>query len=164
MLLIHGFMMGQPIDITSIPEAFFGSYKGTLEITGANAQSVPMEFHLRRTDSTGIFDYTLIYGEGAQKDERLYTLKEQGPNMFILDENNGILLDVVLADRSFYSFFEVQGNLWTTILTFGNDQMIWKAIFGTTGTKRKSQSDPPDSVEVLSYPIKGVQEAVLNKQ
>lgn len=163
-LLFSGISTAQTTDNTSIPEDFFGSYKGTLEITGANAQSVAMEFHLKQTDSVGVFEYTLIYGEGPQKDERLYTLKEKGPNMFVLDENNGILLDVVLAGRSFHSFFEVQGSLLHTILTFENDQMIWKAIFGSTGAKRISESDPPESVEVFSYPIKGVQEAILNKQ
>lgn len=148
------------------PEKYFGNYKGDLLINNNKGQqTLPMEFHLFATDTIGKYGYSIIYGEGEQKQERKYFLidknKEKGE--FIVDEDNGILLHEQLFGNTLYSIFEVSGNLLTTFITFETDHLIWEVTFSSKENKQLSKATE-DNTEVIAYPISTRQRAILKKQ
>ena len=150
----------------SFPQDFFGKYTGILHISSEKGMSeVPMEFHLAPTDSIGKFDHILIYGEGETRQERRYTIRtiDAAKGQFVIDENNGILLDTQVVENRLYTLFEVGGNLLTNFITFHKDHLIFEIIFANTSEKIKSGKTTEEIPEVISYPIKVVQRAVLNK-
>jgi hypothetical protein len=62
----------------NFPDDFFGNYTGILHIhADKGTTELPMEFYLQPTDTIERYQYTLVYGEGKQRQERLYTLKEK---------------------------------------------------------------------------------------
>lgn len=81
----------------------------------------------------------------------------------MIDENNGILLDTQVVENRLYTLFEVGGNLLTNFITFHEDHLIFEIIFANTSEKIKSGKSTEEIPEVISYPIKVVQRAVLNK-
>lgn len=153
--------------ISNFPDAYLGIYKGDLTISSVRGQQViPMEFHLTATDSANTYNYTLVYGAGEQRQERLYTLiaKNAAKGDYVVDENNGIILKAKLVDNTLYSVFEVAGNLLTTTERFYKDAMDFEITFMPTAQKETTGEDKEGSAIVHTYPITTVQKAHLKKQ
>ena len=149
------------------PDDFFGKYTGSLLISSEKGnQTIPMEFHLLASDSIGKYTYTLVYGEGETKQERDYTLRTQNAEKgeYIVDENNGIILDDKVIGNKMYALFEVNDTLLTTFITFESDSMVFEIVATPKAKKRVSYADNTEKTEVISYPILTVQRAVLQKQ
>lgn len=76
-----------------------------------------MELRIAPTEKPDRFQWTIIY-EGAQgRSERLYTLvaKDPGNGQFVIDENNGIVLDATFIGDTLTEHFVVGGKrIWTT--------------------------------------------------
>jgi hypothetical protein len=155
-------------DTLNFPEDYLGAYKGDLGITNAKGkQSIGMEFHLTATDSVGIYNYVLVYVIDGKPSPRNYTLKtiDKDKGVYILDENNGIIIDAKLIDNALYFMFEVQNSLLTTTLRFKEESMDFEITFTNTTSKTVSggEGESKDYV-VTSYPIGGIQKAQLLKQ
>lgn len=151
----------------AFPDDYLGVYTGILDIKSARGtQEVAMEFHLNATDSIGTYEYVLVYGEGDARQQRNYTLrtlnKEKGE--YIVDENNGIILDDKVVGNRMYSLFEVQGTILTTFITFESDHMVFEIVATNRKDSRTTYAENEDKTEVISYPISTVQRAVLKKQ
>ncbi len=160
-------ILAQKETVENFPNAYFGKYKGTLHINSKNgAQTYPMEFHLLPTDTISRYQYTIVYGEGEQRQERLYTLieKDASSGEYIIDENNGIILDGKVVDNRVYSLFEVKGTLLSTFITFEKDHLIFEIVATQTANKNISGGQDEATPEVISYPISTVQRARLIKQ
>lgn len=148
------------------PEDYFGIYTGILEINSAKGLSTyPMEFHLQSTDTLGTYSYKLVYGAGDDRQERPYFLVEKNKEAgeYVVDENNGIMLDDKVIENRMYALFEVGDNLLTTFITFEKDYMVFEIAVTNTTQKRVSYANTTDSTQVTSYPISTVQRAVLRK-
>ena len=146
----------------SFPQDYFGIYKGDLHITNSRGdQTIQMEFHLQATDSVGNYKYVLVYIADGSRQERHYNLIDKGNGKFVVDENNGILLDVTLVGNKLYSMFEVQGNVLTTTETFYKDKMLFEITFSSK--EQKKETGIEGGVKVYSYPVMTVQKALLHK-
>lgn len=152
---------------TTFPEAFFGKYKGKLIITNANgSQEIDMEFHLLPTDTIGKYHYVIIYKSDKINQERKYTLleKDKTKGQYVVDENNGILLNTTFANNALYSIFEVQGGLLTTTEHFYENYMDFEIMYSLKEKVEKSGNTDEETPEVLSYPVISVQKAKLYRE
>lgn len=150
----------------NFPEDYFGIYKGTLQVSAPQGtKEYAMEFHLQPTDSIGKYQYTLVYGTGDQQQKRPYFLiaKEPSKGQYIIDEDNGIILDAQQVDNHLYSLFEVNDNLLTTFITFEATHMIFEITVASKEQKQTTYATE-DQTEVISYPILTRQKAVLMKE
>ena len=80
------------------------------------------------SDLDGI-QWQLIYEANGNFPEQIrnYTLRHSGqsPTHYLLDENNGIVLDTFVGEMSIYSHFAINGNLVTTsYLLTDKDTMV----------------------------------------
>lgn len=151
---------------STFPEDFYGKYKGKLNIVNPNGKmEIDMEFHLFPTDSSGKYQYTIIYASENINQERKYLLieKDKSKGYYIIDENNGIFLDAKLLNNTLYSVFEVQGNILTTTEKFYEDYLDFEIIFMNKEKVNKSGNTDSETPEVISYPISVIQFAKLEK-
>ncbi len=149
------------------PEDFFGIYKGDLEIINPQGkQTIQMEFHLKPTDSIGIYDYVIVYIVDGNRQERNYTLleKDKAKGLYTVDENNGILLDAKCIGTTLFSMFEVQGNILTTTERFYDNAMDFEITFASKQNANASKTTDESPIDVISYPISVLQKANLVKQ
>lgn len=147
----------------SFPNNVLGIYKGDLIINSAKGiQKIPMEFHLKKTDSVHKFDYLLVYN-GATRNYTLI-IKDLKKGLFEVDENNGIVLPTKHVDNTLYSFFEVQGNFLSSRLQFDKDTLDFEILFTATKNKIKTGGISEEIPDVLGFPISTVQKAVLIKE
>lgn len=160
-------MYSQEDDKLRFPNDFFGIYTGPLEINSKNGkQNIDMEFHLQPTDSVGKYEYKLVYIVDGDRQERDYSLIELNKKTgeFIVDENNGIILDDKVVGNRMFALFEVNGTLLTTFITFSEDHMVFEIVASNTQDKRITSPKEDPATVVISYPVSAVQRAVLQKQ
>jgi hypothetical protein len=143
------------------PDNFLGVYKGDLINTTSNGvEIIPMEFHLLATSDHFKYDYKIYYG--AERSERAYTLiQTENPNIYELDENNGILLPVAYSKNTLFSTYEVAGNLLQNSEVFYKDRMDFMITMSVL--KNKEETGEAAGYPVSSYPISVVQQASLYK-
>lgn len=100
----------------NFPEDWLGKYQGNLVLYNAQkgkTMELPMTVIISETDTANRWHWyskALYNGNEIIKDYALVRHDSMPKNHFIMDENNGILLDRVLLDDAFYDYFEV-GNL-----------------------------------------------------
>jgi hypothetical protein len=166
-IILAYFSANAQTDSLQFPQDFYGIYKGDLNIINSRGrQTIQMEFHLNKTDSIGKYQYMLVYIMDGDRQERKYHLieKDVSKGEYIVDENNGILLDAKLIDNTIYSMFEVQDNILTTTERFYKDAMDFEITVTNKTEKVTTGTTGEDATEVVSYPIFAVQKAHLIKQ
>ncbi|MCB9223734.1 MAG: hypothetical protein H6582_06095 [Crocinitomicaceae bacterium] len=89
---------------------WLGKYSGELNSTDING--FQMTYHMELeigilTDTS--YTFNIIYGEDSTKQVRAYRLFNSGINHFIMDEQNGILLDMSYGFNRLTSVFEIEG-------------------------------------------------------
>jgi hypothetical protein len=159
---LHG--QGTIVEHPIFPNDFLGIYEGTLHVSNTKGNSkLPMEFHLLKTASPDTFVYKIVYVVDSVPQSRDYYLLSVNPDKgeFLIDENNGILLDAKYVDSTLYSIFEVEGNLLTSGLRFYKDFIDFELTFSKMNTKRASGGDDDDTPLVVSYPVSVIQKARL---
>ncbi|PQJ18600.1 hypothetical protein [Nonlabens tegetincola] len=149
-------------DLLLFPEDYTGIYKGKLNITTSNGlNSIPMELHLLATQDSLKYDYKIFYGE--ERSERPYSLlKTNNPNLFELDENNGIILPTAYSENTLFSTYEVAGNLLTSTLIFNEEYIEFLISFSPL--ESKELAGEAEGFEVNAYPITVMQKARLFKE
>lgn len=166
LITVVGFSQQSDTIVKQFPEDYLGVYKGVLNIDNSKGQQkIDMEFHLKATDSVDVFTYTLVYAINGTPSPRNYTLKvvDKAKGEFILDENNGIILDAKYVNNSLISVFEVQGNLLITTERFYDDYMFFEIVFSGKDQKKTTVATE-EKIEVISYPLTTTQTAKLIKQ
>lgn len=96
------------------PQNWVGNWKGELSwYQGANPvpKKVKMELRIHPTDSSHKFSWQIIYGS-ATEDNRPYTLVavDTAKGHWVIDENNGIVLDQYMIAGKFCGAFTVQNS------------------------------------------------------
>lgn len=167
LICISNILIAQETNNLNFPGDYFGVYTGTLNISSERGiQKIPMEFHLNTTDSIGKYKYVLVYGENEKRQERNYFLieKDAEKGNYIIDEDNGILLNAKVLDNKLYCLFEVEQSLLTTFITFEKDQLLFEIVYSNTSKKGLSGSENDSIPLVTSYPLHVIQKATLLKQ
>lgn len=97
----------------TFPEDWIGTYEGDLELINAQkgkTSTLPMTLTISETDSSNRWKWyskALYNGQEIIKDYELVRPDSSKPNLFVMDEKNGIVLDRIYLDGAFYDYFEV---------------------------------------------------------
>lgn len=148
---------------------WLGNWKGTLDISNSNGskQNIQMELEIKESDSARVWNWGIFYGEGENRDERNYLLRELDfqKGLFILDERNSILLDFYCKDfNAFYSTFSVNGNLISSEYVLDGNKIYFKIVSSDMKSGNMTSDFNSDSTIVNSYPVKSVHFAELVKE
>jgi hypothetical protein len=151
----------QPI---SFPSDFTGNWKGTLQWypTQKPVQQVAMQLNIQPSTIAGCYDWQLTYGDKGQ-DQRPYLLKpvDAASGRWVVDENNGILLDGYWRGNRFVCAFSVQGSMITSVYWLEQDALQVEMITHRTEAVRESGGGDPNTPAVKAFPLLGYQRATL---
>jgi hypothetical protein len=141
-----------------LSEAWLGVWRGSLTLSpplkGFPATS-PMELRIATKDSAkGPWSWVLAY---SGQPERAYELlaDPQRPGAFLLDEKNGIVLDMTLEGGELLSAFEVSGRLLLTRYTLTPSSIRYET--------RTFERGEPSPQKVISWKPRSFQSAVLKR-
>lgn len=152
----------------AFPESWVGNWKGELSWykTGATApQKVAMTLRIHPAEPKGTYSWQLIYGAGGE-DNRRYKLipKDTAGIHWVVDEQNGILLDQYWVGEKLCGAFTVMNNTIINTYRMEKDRLLIE--FYSIGTKPVTTSgDGTDEIpKVDSYRVGSYQQAVLTRQ
>lgn len=168
--LLSGQTSTQP-ETYKFPDAWLGVWEGKLYIYQGQkvVQEILMKVENLPTDSTDIYTWALTYGEDKISGRRDYVLSpiDKDSGKWVIDEKNSIYLEGKVVANSFITLFQVSGNhLSTSMQLVDKSKMIFEII--VSGSAQSSVSgntnvEGEEIPEVLSFPVKGYQRAVLTK-
>ncbi|GAB4551546.1 MAG: hypothetical protein Tsb0013_13660 [Phycisphaerales bacterium] len=153
----------------ALDDAWLGTWAGTSSATMQDGST--LEFFTSLTIEPIDDDrwtFTLVYGEGAQRQVRAYTLESVAgtEDRFVVDEQNGIVLDCRLANGGLYGRFMVGNADIVTSYVLNDDS-------GTMDMTLLTFASPTDATEtggadgvpavMTTAPI-AVQRAVLERR
>ena len=150
-----------------LPEKWLGHYEGeltSLNLAG-NESSYGMELIISaRNDSS--YNFTIIYGIEDTKQERAYLLIPDGKNHFLLDELNGIVIDMSLGNDRLVSVFEVKNSFLHVSYILTNNGLRFELTSSNPGVlsggiETESEEKIP---EVQSYKTVAFQFAILKRK
>lgn len=151
------FAQSPPSDSTAaFPAAYVGKWSGELDIFSARGkvQSVPMQLHIIPIDDT-TFTYTIYYGEDLEAGKRDYLLRkgEQGDHHWIIDEQDGILLDNFYVGGVLHGPFTVAGSALNSSLEIKGDELRYSIISGPAEPFRASEATSVEEGETTTYQV-----------
>ena len=151
----------------TFPQSWIGNWKGELQWykTGkAEPQKINMELRIHPADSMNTWTWQIIYGAETE-DNRPYKLisKDTSKIHWVIDENNGIVLNQYWVADKFCGAFTVMNSTIINNYWVENDKLI--AEFYSINAKpiATTGKGTTESPSVDSYLIGGYQKAVLTK-
>lgn len=150
------------------PKDWTGNWKGELQWfkTGNPVpQKVQMELRIQPADSTNKYTWNLIYG-AITEDNRPYFLlpKDSSGIHWVIDENNGIILDEYWIGNKLCGMFTVMNATIISKYWLEGEELIMEML--TIGAKPlvTTGKGNEDSPLVDSYRVNGYQFARLRRQ
>ena len=161
--LLFSFILCWGTIFTSTSQSLLADWEGVYEgmmIVGINGRpndSVQVSFEFMSLKKDSVWSYRMTYTSDTHdtvvKDYLLKRVEDSKVN-FLLDEKNGIIIEMSFMNDCFYSMFEVLDNMYTSTLR-KSDEGIFFDLFSSNmdeGSLTQSQSDSPDTIfEVTSY-------------
>lgn len=148
------------------PGSFIGKWKGNMQwiVAGKSTQIFTMQLLVKPTDTNGIYTWQIIYGDD-HKDNRPYLLKavDSLKNHWLIDENNGIILDNYVFSNCLKGAFTVMGNTIANNYCLENGELKVEFTTIKLADKTTSGSGTDDSPFVDSYRISSYQVGTLRK-
>jgi hypothetical protein len=152
--------------VHSFPKDFIGNWKGSLawHPTVKEMQTVAMRLNIQPEAGHSVYSWQIIYGD-ALHDNRPYHLKPVDTSMghWVVDENDGIMLDSYWIGNRFISTFSVQGNTITAVYWMEERAMHIEMISTKTLATRESGKGSEEVPTVQSFPVRSYQKAILYK-
>jgi hypothetical protein len=156
----------------NFPESWFGTWVGTLDIYNSKGkqQSIPMSCIMSATDTAGVFNWNIIYGNDREKGLRPYLLRtiDASKGQYQCDEMNTIKMESYLLGNKLFCSYAVEGNaLISTYEKTEDGKMLFEIIFGKSKTVSETgnQVFKGDTIPtVKTYPVIISQRAILTKQ
>lgn len=141
-----------------------GTWTGELEMVGRLGQvrKVPMRLDIIRSGDS-VWTWKTVYDENKVPIVKDYLMRlvNEREGKYMLDERDGILINVSLIGNKFYSLFDVEGSLLSCTYQFTDSLLYYEIVSGPS--KPATTSLLKDSNKVNSYEVKSLQRAVLRR-
>jgi hypothetical protein len=152
------------------PNSWVGRWKGELlwyKGVVKEPQKVAMELNIQPTGSMGQYSWQIIYGTPADTaDVRPYTLiaKDTAKAQWVIDENNGIVLDQFWIANKFCGVFTVGTATILNNYWIENGKLMAEFYSISAKPIASTGKGTEESPSVDSYKIGSYQKATLTRQ
>ncbi len=141
------------------PQGWTGKYTGKMILGNAGRQNdtIPCDFALLEVEKDSVWTYTMTYYSerfgDITKDYRIVRKAKGDSVNFVLDELNGILMDLTLLNNCFYGMYDVMDMRYiSTIRLHGTKNLIIE-LFAASGENPliTKAVEGEDEIEAKSY-------------
>lgn len=159
---------------SSFPSDWIGLYEGEMILNSANRPSttVKVELDVHEVEKDSVWTYTMQYhseqfGE-MTKDYRIARVRKSDSVNYILDELNGIIMELTYMNGCFYGNYEVMGMLYSTTLRMSDENTIFFELYAGSMSQPKityaENEEGKDPIEAKSYKSMIAQSVVLKRK
>lgn len=169
-LLLFVFFLFPVLNLhAQFPETWLGSYSGTMYLSGSKGvfDSLQVDLVIETIETGSSWTYKMAYksdrfGESVKD----YVIRKD-TSSFVMDEQNGILIEMFYSNDVFYEFFEVSEMHFASTMRKVNGSILFE-LFGTSVDVTKTTKTEPDEENnvftVLSRKPQFAQIVILNPQ
>ena len=146
----------------TFPTDWLGYYKGKWEIMhqkGKQQVNVELQLLERKAGSEWSFKMT-YFAPNQEKNVKDYVIRKT-ENGFVMDEQDGIEIQMTWFGNGFYDFYELDGRFFTSRLTKEKKGLFFE-LYGGMKTEHLSRNENLD-ISVSSYPPQFIQRVYLKK-
>lgn len=169
LLLVFTVSIGQAQN--KFTETWEGLYKGDLELYDVHdvKMIIKMELDIQKQSDT-LYQWKISYDYNGKIDVRNYHIKciDAQKGTYVIDENNGILIDAYYKNKTLTSYFEVLEFAILTSYEKTKDDLITFDLFSMNSKKYTLSggeiNEGEEVPEVKSVLVNGRQKALLYKQ
>jgi hypothetical protein len=159
-----------PIDTLPFPDGWAGTWTGMLNIWKGSTivQSVPMKTVIASTSHPDQYQWMTTFGD-KEATEKPYLLKivDRSKGLYVIDEQNSIVIETYLFDNKLVSWYTVVGSFIQATFEKRGTDLVFEILAGSeipvsiTGNTKLGEEDIP---EVKTMPFNVMQRAVLKRQ
>lgn len=110
------------------PDDWLGSYKGEMLLAylGRPTDTIPVEFIMETIETDSIWSYKMTFYSQRfgtiTKDYQIVATSKDNHQNYLLDENNGIVMEITYMDGTFYGMYNVMDMMFINTMrhTEGN--------------------------------------------
>lgn len=153
---------------TNFPEDWIGVYEGEMEwySNGRMNAKIPLSVEIYKIDSLentwgwrSTYDSTAAVPRRIVKDYLVVQKDTAVGHKYVMDEQNGILLDMNLIDNTFYSSFQVASNRILSMNKLIDDKLYHEIIMSPVAKNRETFATEGTD----TFFVNGMQEVVIQK-
>ncbi len=154
----------------SFPHTWVGKWTGELEIWkgSGKVQAIPMTMEIEPVGNTGEFHWKTTFGDKTET-TKPYLLKttDETNGLYVIDEQNSIVIESYLFDNKLVSWYIVAENLILASFEKRGELVVFEILAGsekpvsTTGGQKIDEEDIP---EVKTLPFSVMQRAILSRE
>ena len=158
---------------SAFPTAWTGTYAGEMKIgnVGQPTALVPVTFELKELLADSLWSHKMVfdseqYGK-ITKDYLLRAASKGDTVSFILDEQNGIVMDQTLLNDCFYGMYTVLGNTYVaTLRRLPDGTLLWDLFAAPQSSRKVSEADAggAEPIEVEGLRVSLQQTVFLHRE
>ncbi len=139
------------------PEDYTGNYTGKMIISSLQSQrdTVEVDFTFKELIPDSSWTYTMVFRSSRYGDiTKDYLLKKTitGQSMhFLLDEQNGIVMEMTYLNECLYGMYEVQGQFYISTLRIQENALLYDLMIAPKQNATQSVYSEDDTFKVDSY-------------
>ena len=142
------------------PEDWAGTYSGDMIIgnLGRPTDTVAISFEIDTLVTDSVWSYKMTFNSEKWgtivKDYKIASTKIGDSNRFVLDENNGIVMELSYMDGTFYGMYEVMGIMYISTMRYDKGELYFD-LFGapTNNPTVTSAGEGEEKVDATSYRV-----------
>ena len=151
------------------PEDWVGQYSGFMYIDTKDhvRDTVEVDFGLMEMVKDSLWSYKMVFHSKTHgmilKDYLIHTKKKEDNTNFILNEKNGVEIEMVLMNSCFYSMYKINDVVYSSILKRQSEGILFEIFTVDTKTPNYSVvgSGEDNQITIESYFPNVVQSAML---
>lgn len=158
---------------SSFPTNWIGEYTGDMILAFADRpnDTIPVVFEISELETDSIWTYKMTYNSVKYghivKDYRIVAASKGTQSNYLLDELNGILMELTLMNDCFYGVYEVMGDLYTTTFRLKDDAFFFELFMAHTENPKVTSTEADENspaIEAKSMKPALVQSALLKRK
>jgi hypothetical protein len=139
------------------PDDYTGDYSGQMIISSLQGQrdTVEVDFTFKELIPDSSWTYTMVFRSSRYGDiTKDYLLKKKatGQSMhFLLDEQNGIVMEMTYLNECLYGMYEVQEQFYISTLRIQENALLYDLMIAPKQNATQSVYSEDDTFKVDSY-------------
>ena len=160
LIIIVFFFLSIELTHAQFPETWIGKYSGTMYLNSLETpkDSVIVTLEIVELIKDSSWTYTMGYKSekfgNILKDYEILKSSKDNKADYLMDEKNGIIIEMTFFDDTFYEFFEVANMIYSTRLSKRQNNIEFEIIGSQNEATKTSLSAPQDEEEFTQFEVK----------
>lgn len=140
------------------PNDWLGSYKGKMIVAnpGLKTDTIDVDFEMKTLEVDSVWSYNMIFYSNhygtIKKDYKIVAKSKANKRNYLLDENNGIVMELTLMDGTFYGMYNVMEMMFISTMRYTDEGNIYYDLFAAPmADPTVTRTTGEESIEATSY-------------